>query len=172
VGHVTAPELHYQEGSAPSRGTRDSTGAPLSGRQSPKSWDTWQHRISRAELPSVEVRCCHMSHGSELCLPEREAPMLSHVSKEVKSRATGHVTAPKLTSARRRGSKLRDTWRRQNSPQQGGEVQSHGTCGGSGVYLYREVWSEVTAYVTTRGCTYCSLSWVPSIQGTDTPNFL
>jgi hypothetical protein len=36
VGHVTALELPSQEGKAPSLGTRGSTGAPLSGRQSPE----------------------------------------------------------------------------------------------------------------------------------------
>jgi hypothetical protein len=41
MGHVTAPELPYQEGRAPSRGTHGSTGAPLSGRQSPEPWDMW-----------------------------------------------------------------------------------------------------------------------------------
>jgi hypothetical protein len=43
VGHVAAPELPSQEGRARSRGTRGSIGAQLSGRQSPKPWDTWQH---------------------------------------------------------------------------------------------------------------------------------
>jgi hypothetical protein len=41
VGHVTAPELLSQEVRSLSRGTRGSTGAPLSGRQSPEPWDTW-----------------------------------------------------------------------------------------------------------------------------------
>jgi hypothetical protein len=63
VGHVAAPELHSQQGRAPSRGTHGTTGALLSGRQSP------------------------------------------------------------------------------------------GTRGGSGVHLYREVWSETTAYVAARGYT-------------------
>jgi hypothetical protein len=36
VGHVATPELPSQEGRAPSHGTRVSTGAPLSGRQSPE----------------------------------------------------------------------------------------------------------------------------------------
>jgi hypothetical protein len=35
-GHVAAPELPSQEGRALSRGTRASTGASLSGRQSPE----------------------------------------------------------------------------------------------------------------------------------------
>jgi hypothetical protein len=153
VGHVTTPELPSQEGRVRSHGTRGSTESHM--RSSP--------------LLRSGAATCHMAPSSAFL---REAPMLSHVSKEVKSRATEHVTAPKLTSVRRRGSKLRDTWRRQNSHQQGGEVQGHRTCDGSGAYLYRKVWSEATAYVTTRECTYCSLSWVPSIQVTDTPNFL
>jgi hypothetical protein len=36
VGHVAASELPSQEGRAPSRGARGSTGAPLLGRQSPE----------------------------------------------------------------------------------------------------------------------------------------
>jgi hypothetical protein len=40
VRHVAAPELPSQEGRAPSRGTRGSTGAPILGRQSPEPWDT------------------------------------------------------------------------------------------------------------------------------------
>jgi hypothetical protein len=35
-----------------------------------------------------------------------------------------HMAAPKLTSARRRGPEPRDTWQRQSSPQQGGEMRS------------------------------------------------
>jgi hypothetical protein len=40
VGHMTALELPSQDGRAPSRGTHDSTGAPLSERQSLELWDT------------------------------------------------------------------------------------------------------------------------------------
>jgi hypothetical protein len=65
----------------------------------------------------------------------------------------GHVAAPELTSSRRQGPELRDTWQRWSSPQQGGEVQGHGTRGGAGVHLCREVWSKATAYVAARGCT-------------------
>jgi hypothetical protein len=46
VGHVAAPELPSQEDRASSHGTRGITGAPLSRRQSPKAWDTWQHQSS------------------------------------------------------------------------------------------------------------------------------
>jgi hypothetical protein len=42
--YMVAPELPSHESRAPSCGTRDSTGAPLLGRQSPEPWDTWQHR--------------------------------------------------------------------------------------------------------------------------------
>jgi hypothetical protein len=38
--HVAAPELFSEEGRAPSRGTRDTTVAPLSGRQSSEPWDS------------------------------------------------------------------------------------------------------------------------------------
>jgi hypothetical protein len=41
MGHVATLELPSQEGRAQSRETRDSTGAPLSRRQSPEPWDTW-----------------------------------------------------------------------------------------------------------------------------------
>jgi hypothetical protein len=56
VGHVTTPKLPSQEGRALSRGTCDSTEAPLSGRQSPEPWDTWQHQSSplrKAELGAL-----------------------------------------------------------------------------------------------------------------------
>jgi hypothetical protein len=96
------------------------------------------------------------------------------------------VAASEPTSAERRGPELRNTWQRRSSPlretehgamghvaapeelrnarrrrsltQQGGEVRGRETCGSSGAHLYREVWSEVTAYVAAHGCTPCSLS--------------
>jgi hypothetical protein len=46
MGHVVAPELSSQEDRAPSHGTRDSIGTPLSRRQRSESWDTWQHHSS------------------------------------------------------------------------------------------------------------------------------
>jgi hypothetical protein len=88
----------------------------------------------------------------------------------------GHMPAPKLPSQEGRapsrgaygstGAPLSgrqrpepwDMWQRRSSPQQGGEIQSHGTHGGVRAHLCREVWSEATAYVAARGCTLCSLS--------------
>jgi hypothetical protein len=82
----------------------------------------------------------------------------AHLIKEVRSGAEGHVAAPELTSARRRGPELRDTWRRRSFPQQEGEVQSRETRGGSGAHLCMEVWSKVITYVAVRGCTPYFLS--------------
>jgi hypothetical protein len=81
-----------------------------------------------------------------------------HLSKEARSKAMGHVTVLELTSARRRGPELRDTWRHRSSPQQGGEVRGRGTRGDSGAHLYREVWYEATAYMAAHGCMSYSLS--------------
>jgi hypothetical protein len=126
-------------------------------------WVTWQHRNST--LRKSEPRA--MGHVVAPELPSQEGRAWSpgtrgstgaHLSKEVRSGAAGRVTAPEVTSVRRRGSELRDTWWRWSSPQQGGEVWGHGTHGGSGAHLCREVWSEATAYMAARGCTPCSLS--------------
>jgi hypothetical protein len=89
----------------------------------------------------------------------------AHLSKEVRSGAMGHVAAPELTLARRRGSELRDTWWHRSSIQQGEEVWGHGTCGSSGAHLCREARSEATAYVVARGCTSCSLSSLGACMG-------
>jgi hypothetical protein len=51
----------------------------------------------------------------------------------------GHVATPELTSVWRRG-------------------LGHGTCGGTGAHLCREVWSKDTDYVAARGCMHYSLS--------------
>jgi hypothetical protein len=72
----------------------------------------------------------------------------------------GHVVASELTSSRRQGPELRDTWQRRISPQQGGEVLGRGTRGGAGAHLCREVWSEAITYVAVRWYTPCSLSWL------------
>jgi hypothetical protein len=81
----------------------------------------------------------------------------AHLSKEARSGAVGHVAAPELTSARGRGPGPWDTWQRRSSPQQGGEVQGHGTCGGTGAHLCREVWFEATDYMTALECMSCFL---------------
>jgi hypothetical protein len=97
VGHVAVPELPSQEGRAPSRGTRGSIRAPLSGRQSPKPWDTWQHGSSPRQGGKYRSRETRGSAGA-------------HLSKEVRSRAAGHMVAPEPTSAGRCGPKLQLMW--------------------------------------------------------------
>jgi hypothetical protein len=104
----------------------------------------WQHRNS--PLRKVEPRAMGHVAAPELSSQEGRArsprtcgSVGAHLNKEARSRAAGHMAGPELTSARRQGSELRDTWRRQSSPQQGGKVQGHGTHGGSGVHLCREV---------------------------------
>jgi hypothetical protein len=57
----------------------------------------------------------------------------------------GHVVAPELTSSRRQGPELRNTWQRRSSPQQGDEVRGRGTRDGAGAHLCREVWQRVNA---------------------------
>jgi hypothetical protein len=89
-------------------------------------------------------------------VPRAAKPFFIHVVHSPPG-AMGHVAAPELTSTRRRGPELRDTWWRRSSPQQGGEVRGRGTHGGSGVHLCRELWSEATAYVAARRGTSCSL---------------
>jgi hypothetical protein len=105
--------------------------------------------VAAPELPSQEGRArSHETRGSDG----------AHLKKETRSGVVGHMAASELTSARRRGSELRNMWRRRSSPQQVEEVRGRGTCDGSGAHLCREVWSEATAYVTARGCTPYSLS--------------
>jgi hypothetical protein len=62
-------------------------------------------------------------------------------------RALGYVAAPELTSARRRGTRARDTWRRRSPPQQGGEVRSHGTRGGAGAHLSKVARSRAAGHM-------------------------
>jgi hypothetical protein len=90
TGHVTTPELRSQKGRAPGRGRRGSTGALLSEKQSPESWDTWQHRNSPQQGGEIWSRGTCGSAGA-------------HLSNEVRFGAEGHVVTPKLTSTRRRG---------------------------------------------------------------------
>jgi hypothetical protein len=58
-----------------------------------------------------------------------------------------HVAAPELTSARRRGSELRDTWRRWISSQQGGEVRGHTTRGSAEAHLSKEARFGATGHM-------------------------
>jgi hypothetical protein len=105
--------------------------------------------VAAPKLPSQEGRARS---------PRTRGSVGAHLSKEARTENAGHVATLELTSARRRGSELRDTWRRRSSPQQGGEVRDRRTRGGSGAHLCRKVWSEATAYVAARGCTPCSFS--------------
>jgi hypothetical protein len=74
---MAAPELPSQEGRAPSRGTRVNTGAPLSGRQSPKLWDTWQYR----SFPLRKAEPGAMGHMAAPELPSlrRQGPELRDI---------------------------------------------------------------------------------------------
>jgi hypothetical protein len=82
--------LPSQEGRPSSRGTCGGSGTPLSGRQSPEPWDMCQHRTSP-------------QHGGEVRGREKRGSVGAHLSMEKRFRATGHVIAPELTSACRRG---------------------------------------------------------------------
>jgi hypothetical protein len=98
-------------------GTRGSTGASISGRQSPEVWDTWQHRSS--PLRKAEPRA--VGHVAALELTSQEVKAQSrgirgsaggHLSMEAMSEAVGHVVAPEPTSAVRCVLKLQLTWQR------------------------------------------------------------
>jgi hypothetical protein len=78
--------------------THGSTGAPLLGRQSPESWDTWQHQSS--PLKKAEHRA--MGHVAAPKLPLGEGKVRScgthdstgaHLSKEESSGSARHVAA-------------------------------------------------------------------------------
>jgi hypothetical protein len=65
--------------------------------------DTWQRRSSPQQ--GGEVRGCGIFGGAG-----------AHLYREVRSGAEGHIAAPELTSAGRRGLGLWDTWRCWNPP--------------------------------------------------------
>jgi hypothetical protein len=71
----------------------------------------------------------------------------SHLSREVRSGAVGHVAAPEPTSAGRQGPEPEDTWQGQGPPQPRGEVQSHRTHGSAGAHLSWEARSGVIEHV-------------------------
>jgi hypothetical protein len=127
--------------------------------------------VSRAAKPFI-ILVVHsplgaMGHVGALKLPRRGGRARSHgtrgstrthLSKEARPGAKGHMAAPKLTLARRRGLGPWDTWQRQSPPWQEGENRGHETCGSTGAHLGREVRSGVTGHVVACGCTSCSLS--------------
>jgi hypothetical protein len=103
VGHLAAPELPSQEGRAPRRGTRGSTGAPLSGRQSPEPWDTWQHRSSPRrrqgpELRDMWQRRSSPQQGSEVRGRGTCGGAGAHLCREVWSEGTTYVAVRGCTS--------------------------------------------------------------------------
>jgi hypothetical protein len=116
----------------------------------------WKHVSLAACLPVVHSSPGAVGHVAAVELPSQEGRAWScrthgstraHLSKEARSRAKGHVAAPELTSARRRGSGPRDTWYHRSSPRQGGEVQSWGTHGSIGAHLSKEARSEAMGHV-------------------------
>jgi hypothetical protein len=58
----------------------------------------------------------------------------AHLVKEARSRDEGHVVAPELTSARRRGPGPWDTWWRRSPPLQGSVVRSYSLRGSAWMY--------------------------------------
>jgi hypothetical protein len=69
-----------------------------------------------------------------------------------------YAAAPEPTFEAGQGTELEDTWQRQSPPRQRGEVQSHGTRGGSGARLSREAWSRATGHLAACECMPCFLS--------------
>jgi hypothetical protein len=126
------------------------------GRRGPELRNTWQRRSS--PLREAEEASELSSRGGRARSHGTRGNARAHLGREARSGAEERVAAPELNSARRRGPGSWATWQHRSSPQQGGEVRGHGTRGGSGAHLYREVWSEATACVATRGCTVWSLS--------------
>jgi hypothetical protein len=74
----------------------------------------------------------------------------AHPSREVRSRATGHVATPEPTSAGRGGLELHDTLQRQSPPRQGGEVQSYKTHGSVWMHIMHDTDSGPRAHLGGR----------------------
>jgi hypothetical protein len=142
-------------------------------------WGTWQHRSSPLGEARPEPRGSARAHLDREVRSRAEehiaAPELSsrggrarnhgtggsagaHLGREARSGAEKHVAVLELNSARRRGLGPHDTWQHRSLPQQGDDVRSHRTRGGSGAHLCRDVWSEATTCVVVHGCTPCYLS--------------
>jgi hypothetical protein len=75
------------------------------------------------------------------------------------------VKAPEPTSTGKQDLELRDTWQRRSSPQQGGEVQGHGTRGSAGSHIGRETRSGATGLVAASEPTSAGRCG-PKLQGT------
>jgi hypothetical protein len=61
--------------------------------------------------------------------------------------AVGHVAALEPTLVGRQGLKLRNTWQRQSSTQQGGEARGHRARGSTGAHLSNVVRSGAVGHV-------------------------
>jgi hypothetical protein len=121
----------------PSGGCSGHVTAPepfLAGRPDPEPWDTWRCRSPPQQGGRVWDRRTRGSTGAFL-------------SREVGSRAAGHVAAPEPSSAGRPGPGLWDTWRRRSLPQQGGRVRGRRTRGRAGAFLSREAASGAVGHV-------------------------
>jgi hypothetical protein len=81
-------------------------------RRGPGLRDTWQHRSSPRQGDEVQ------GHGTRGITG-------AHLVKEARSGTEGHVAAPELTSARRRGPGSRDKWWHRSPPLQEGVVRSY-----------------------------------------------
>jgi hypothetical protein len=110
--------------------------------------------VPRAVKPFF-IPVVHSPSGPWNTWKHRSSPL-----RKAEPGAMRHMAAPELTSSRRQGLKPKNTWQCRSSPQQGGVVRGRGTHGDTRAHLCRKVWSEATVYVTTRGCTPCSLSWL------------
>jgi hypothetical protein len=83
--------------------------------------DVWQRRSPPWQGGGVQSR---RTRGGAGAVPSRVAS----------SGASGHVVAPELTLAGRRGLEPQDMWQRQSPPQHGSGVRSHGA---RGTWQYR-----------------------------------
>jgi hypothetical protein len=71
-------------------------------------------------------------------------------SREVGSRAVGHVATPEPSRAERQDPKPRGTWQRRSPPEQGGMIRSRGTRGNAGSLPSREARSGDVGHVAVR----------------------
>jgi hypothetical protein len=105
VGYMAAPELPYQKVRAPSRGTHGSAGARLNKEVRSEA----VRHMAAPELTSVRRRgpgprdtwrCRHLQ-GGEIWGRGTRGGAGAHLNKEARSKATGHVAVPELTSTGR-----------------------------------------------------------------------
>jgi hypothetical protein len=103
-------------------------------------------------LARASSRClCLCEHSSVTCEP----CCLTVVAKYFficLPRVVGHVVAPKPSCAGGRGLELRDAWSPRSPPEQGDEVHSHGTHGGSRALSSREAGSGATGCIAALPC--------------------